>query len=136
MILIERPPNFEQIRAAFPDADKPGVLFAYDGAVYNPSGIVVPPALIAHEAVHLTNQGHVGAGYWWTKYIEDSEFRYVEELLAHAAEFRAQRLTQDRNFGARLLMATALRLIAPLYNYTPPRSLQQALKDLRQEIRK
>jgi hypothetical protein len=27
-------------------------------------------------------------------------------------------------------MKTAARLIAPLYNYTPPRSLQQAIRDI------
>jgi hypothetical protein len=133
MIIIDRPPNFEQIKAAFPKAESPGVLFAFDGAIYNPSGIVVPPALVAHENVHLTNQKHVGAEYWWEKYLTDSEFRYCEELLAHVAEFKMQR-TRDRNFVARLMVHTALRLVAPLYNYTPPVSLQTAMRDLRREI--
>jgi len=135
VIINARPPNFEQIHAAFPRADGAGVMFAYDGNIYNPSGHVIPPALIAHEEVHLREQRHVGASYWWTKYIEDSEFRYVEELLAHAAEFKAQRYN-DRNASARLLTATALRLVAPLYNYQPPRTLQEAMRDLREEIGK
>lgn len=134
MIINERPPNFDLIHAAFPGADKPGVIFAYAGNIYNPSGISIPPALIAHEAVHLENQEIDGADSWWGKYLADSEFRYVEELLAHAAEFKMQRNAKDRNFGARLLMSTALRLVAPLYNYEPPRTLQQALKDLQREI--
>jgi hypothetical protein len=133
MIINARPPNFDQVHAAFPRADAEGVIFAYDGNIYNPSGNPIPPALVAHEGVHLENQKHVGADYWWTKYIKDSEFRYVEELLAHAAEFRHQR-TNDRNASARLLTATALRLVAPLYNYTPPVSLQQAMRDLRREV--
>jgi hypothetical protein len=135
MIVIGYPPNFEQIKAAFPKAENPGVLFAHDKIIYNPSGNMIPPALIAHENVHLTNQSHVGADYWWEKYLTDSEFRYVEELLAHAAEFKVQRCS-DRNFVARLMVSTALRLVAPLYNYTPPVSLQQAMKDLRREIAK
>ena len=133
MIINARPPNFDQVRAAFPKADGPGVMFAYDGNIYNPSGNVIPPALLAHEEVHLREQRAVGADYWWGKYLTDSEFRYTEELLAHVAEFKAQRVT-DRNFVARLLLATALRLVAPLYNYQPPRTLQQAMKDLRREI--
>jgi hypothetical protein len=135
MIINQRPPNFEQIHAAFPNADKPGVLFAYDGRIWNPSGIVVPPALIAHENVHLERQKIPGQDptTWWEHYVLDSEFRYYEELLAHAAEFKAQRYN-DRNASARLLTATALRLVAPLYNYTPPRTLQQAMRDLRREI--
>ena len=136
MIIIGRPPNFEQIKAAFPDAEKPGVMFAY-GNIYNPSGNVIPPALIAHEKVHLERQHppFSNPGEWWDRYIHDSEFRYYEELLAHVAEFQMQR-TRDRNFVARLMVHTALRLIAPLYHYQPPRSLQGAMKDLRREIGK
>jgi len=144
VIVIDKPPNFEQIRAAFPNAEKPGVLFAFDGHIYNPSGIVVPPALVAHEEVHLRRQRDLGpspnsttqwsgAELWWQNYLQDSEFRYREELLAHVAEFQMQR-TSDRNFIARLMVHTALRLIAPLYNYVPPRSLQEAMRDLRREI--
>ena|SRR5271166_237293 len=136
MIIIDRPPNFEQIQAAFPKAVNPGVLFAYDGNIYNPSGIAVPPALVAHESVHLHRQTISGADLWWTLYLADSEYRYNEELLAHAAEFKVQRDRGDRNLGARLLLSTALRLVAPLYNYQPPVTLQQALEDLREEIGK
>jgi hypothetical protein len=132
MIINERPPNFEQIHSAFPKADGPGVLFAYDGAIYNPSGIVVPPALIEHEEVHLLRQRDE-PDCWWHYYLTDSKFRYNEELYAHVAEFRHQRVS-DRNMSARLLMSTALRLIAPLYNYQPPRTLQQALKDIRSAL--
>jgi hypothetical protein len=144
MIIIDRPPNFEQIKAAFPRSEGPGVMFAYDGNIYNPSGIVIPPALIAHEQVHLDRQKamgprplsttqYSGADLWWDRYLEDCEFRYNEELLAHVAEFKMQK-SSDRNVSASLLMRTALRLIAPLYNYQPPRTLQEALKDLREEI--
>ena len=144
MIINERPPNFEQIKVAFPRAENPGVLFAYGDRIYNPSGIVVPPALIAHEEVHLNRQRSAGptpgsttqwsgAELWWQRYLEDSEFRYHEELLAHVAEFKALK-AGDRNASARLLMSTALRLVAPLYNYQPPRSMRQAMKDLRSLI--
>lgn len=136
MIVIGYPPNFEQIKAVFPKAENPGVLFAHDQIIYNPSGIVVPPALVAHEEVHLNRQRDGGPIRWWGRYLDDSEFRYNEELLAHAAEFKAQYISGDRNFGARLLTHTAMRLVAPLYNYQPPRTLPQAIKDLRQEIAK
>lgn len=147
MIIVDRPPNFEQIKIAFPKSDGGNVIFAYAGDIYCPSGAAIPPALIAHEEVHLARQKMMepcsgsatqwsGPDLWWQYYLEDSEFRYQEELLAHVAEFKVQRTTNDRNFGARLLTATALRLVASLYDYQPPRTLQQALKDLRQEIAK
>ena len=135
MIINELPPNFEQIKAAFPRAGNPGVVFAYCPDIYNPSGITLPPALIAHENVHMERQTAWLQQKWWEQYIADSEFRYNEELLAHVAEFKALK-AGDRNASARLLMSPALRLVAPLYNYQPPRTLQQAMKDLLQEIAK
>lgn len=136
MIILKQPPNFEQIKAAFPKAEDRGVLFAYDGAIYNPSDIPVPQALIAHENVHLKRQALHGADIWWDHYLRDCEFRYNEELLGHVAEFQSLRGGRDRNFGARLLLHTALRLVAPLYNYEPPRTVPQAMTDLRREITK
>lgn len=147
MIIVARPPNFDAILAAFPDADKPGVIFAYGDDIFNPSGHEIPAALLAHERVHCKRQSSGSftriqgysaeklTAYWWTEYLRDPEFRYYEELLAHAAEYRDQAARwPDRNDRARLLQSTARRLVAPLYNYQPPRTLQQAVRDLRQEL--
>lgn len=137
-VIIERPPNFDQILAAFPDASKPGVIFAFGEHIYNPSGGVIPPALLAHEAVHQRRQqreNHPNAvENWWENYLADTEFRYTEELLAHAAEYRVQAVKLDRNYRAKLVMSTAARLVAPLYNYQPPRTLSTAMRDLRWEL--
>lgn len=136
-VLVERPPNFEQILKAFPDAGKPGVIFAYGDFIYNPSGGAIPDALFAHESVHQQRQrgpGKISPDIWWQLYIEDHAFRYREELLAHVAEYKAQLNGLDRNQRAKLLMATAARLVAPLYNYVPPRSLNAAARDLRWEL--
>lgn len=131
MIINERPPNFEQIVAAFPNAVDPGVIFAYGDHIYNPSGKTIPAALIAHEGVHLLNQReHVSPDHWWTVYIDDAEFRYREELAAHVAEYRAQVAGLDRNYQAKLLMTTAARLVAPLYAYSG-KGIQRAMKDIR-----
>jgi hypothetical protein len=159
-IEIANPPNFEQIVAAFPNASQPGVIFAYGDTIYNPSNIVISAPLLAHEEVHGYRQRGLnyivisaprlaheevlgyrqrGLNYsvdtWWKAYIEDPEFRYREELLSHAAEYRAQlRFIHDRNERAKLVMRTAQRLLAPLYNYGQPKSLNQALSDLRWAI--
>jgi hypothetical protein len=116
-IIIGKPPNFDEILAKFPGATGK-VLIAYDGKIYNPTGDFVPPALQAHEEVHLIRQlGRVEA--WWKQYIEDEEFRWFEEVMAHRAEFRVQaQFINDRNARERLLMSTAARLVAPLYGYS------------------
>ena len=131
MIKIERPPNFDRILSAFPDAGHHGILFAYGGDVYNPSDVVIPSWLLAHEYRHCARQWQSDPDAWWEKYITDDEFRYEEELLAHAEEYVWQALrVKDRNARARLEMRTAARLVAPLYNYAPPRSLAQAIRDI------
>lgn len=144
MIIHERPPNFADILKAFPNADKPGVIFAFGPHIYNPSGGEIPAALLRHEGVHQSRQLHASkdrtpeqmVNNWWVNYIADDEFRYREELAAHVEEYRAQLHGLDRNYRAKLLQATAQRLIASLYSYNPPRSLSQALCDMRQELQR
>lgn len=133
MIRIELPPNFHQIQKAFPNAIRRGVIFAYNGDIYNPSGVFVHKQLVAHEEMHLARQEVMGTYVWWGKYIDDAEFRYIEELHGHAAELRnllKNPRIANRNSRFTLLNQTAHRLIAPLYNYDPPRTLKQATSDL------
>lgn len=133
-IAFTRPPNFDQIVAAFPDASKPGVLFAFGDTIHNPSGIGIPTALIAHEVIHGRDQKTSGGPEkWWDKYLVDVEFRYRAELAAHVAEYKAQ-CTADRNLNHKLLWRTAARLVAPLYHYVPPRSLNDAMRDIRESL--
>jgi hypothetical protein len=101
---------------------------------------VIPPPLIAHEEVHGQRQcvpngaitRTINIERWWSAYLTDPEFRYREELAAHAAEYNMQaHHTRDRNDRAKLLMATARRLAAPLYAYGSSQpTLQQAMKHL------
>jgi hypothetical protein len=135
-VLIERPPNFGYIVKVFPKAAEPGVIFAFGEYIYNPSGFTIPPALLAHEAVHGERQlwpSMISVERWWEKYLEDAEFRYNEELPAHAAEFHAQ-LPADRNDRAKLLMSTARRLVAPLYAYGTRYTFNNAIRDLQSAV--
>lgn len=136
-VVVSDPPMFEQIKSVFPDAIKPGVIFAWGDTIYTRSPLVIPPALIAHEMVHGERQRRVqgvnGSNIerWWLDYLKDPEFRYREELAAHIAEYQAL-MPKDRNQRAKVLMATAQRLTAPLYAYGSKQpSLSQALCDLR-----
>jgi hypothetical protein len=131
-IEVSPPPMFAEIVATFPSAAGPGILFAFGDTIHNPSGIVIPPALIAHEEAHGARQLDVGVMLWWGKYLVDPEFRYREEVIGHVAEYKAQLpLVRDRNRRAQLLMSTAMRLTAPLYCYGPTRpTVKQVIADL------
>jgi hypothetical protein len=140
-IVIAQPPTIAAILEIFPEAAKPDVIFAFGDKIYNPSGNPIPRALMAHERVHGMRQLTMGLDVeqgvmrWWAQYLDDKSFRFEEELKAHAAEFREQAYGLDSNHRAKLLMATARRLIAPLYAYDdwrPP--LPRAMTLLREEL--
>lgn len=125
----------EEIRKAFPDRP-PGVVYAFGDTIYNPSGVILSPPLIAHESEHGWRQDHFfdGPEVWWRSYLEDVEFRFREEVQAHAIEYLAQD-PRDRNQRAFLLMSTVNRLLAPFYAYGNSITRQDATASLRKAIR-
>jgi hypothetical protein len=139
-IEIAKPPNYDEILKVFPKAGDYGVIFAYGDTIFNPSGVEISPPLMAHEEVHGRRQrGGIcdpdvePVRIWWGEYLADPEFRYREEILAHAAEFRVQ-MPRDRNLRAQLAINTARRLIAPLYNYGISKTLVQGVRDLEKAL--
>ena len=117
----ERPPNYEAILAVFPGAAGEGIVFAY-GDIYNPSGLKLPPELIAHEKVHCERQIEMGVEAWWDCYLVDGAFRFNEELLAHIAEYKSimsKYNYKDHAIGRvrqRAIEHVARKLAAPLYD--------------------
>jgi hypothetical protein len=87
-----RPPNYDAILAVLPEAANPGVMFCYGDTVYFPgaAGRTLTRELDAHERVHAERQlaYEGGPSAWWVKYLADAEFRYFEEALAHAEEYK------------------------------------------------
>lgn len=128
-IVRDHPPNILEIDAHFHCIDG-AILYAYGDTIYNPKGIHVPNYLLAHETVHMMRQMATTPEAWWKKYIEDEEYRYAEELAAHRVEYAvlADQIG-DRNTRAKLLMATAAKLTAPLYAFSK-KKLLQAQRDL------
>jgi len=127
-ILIEYPPIIDKIDEAFKCRDDQ-VIYAWGDTIYNPHGIQIPQFLIEHEKAHGRRQAE-GIEAWWDKYIEDVEFRYNEELIAHATEHKFRlRGVKDRNEQSRILMQSASRLVSPLYGKMT--NLNQAMKDIK-----
>lgn len=131
----EFPPNIDEIDRAFDSKRLHGILYAHGKFIYNPSSVDVPPWLVAHEAVHGYRQMHPDVpdaaeaealegmsiddrvARWWFKYIHDKDFRFAEELAAHAAEYRYfyRAHPNDRRIRRVFLQAVAERLAGPLY---------------------
>lgn len=110
------PPNYQQIRKAFPEAAGSGVIFCYGLTVYNPTGPSLTRALQAHEAVHCDQQINFegGPAAWWNRYIGSKQFRFDEEFPAHVAEYKAFRGNRGTSRAGHLHQI-AKRLSGPLY---------------------
>jgi len=114
-VIIGTPPLLDEIAAVFRRARDRGVIFSWGDKIYNPSGIVIEPALRAHEAVHGERQGRDVEG-WWRRYINDPQFRLAEEIPAHRAEFNYYvEHAANRNDRRRALTFIAARLAGSLY---------------------
>lgn len=124
------PPNIELLLEHFPNAAAPGVVFAYGDEIYVPSGKELTQELKVHEAVHGIRQKELGLDLWWQKYIEDEDFRYHEELIAHFAEFRALiAKNESRPYRRRAIKHIARKLAHPIYKFKG--GIDKATRDLK-----
>lgn len=118
VVVQERPPVFDSVCAAFNMYPK-GAVFSYGDKIYSPDYPVLPDHLIAHEMVHLRQQGHTkeGAAIWWGKFLRDPEFRLSQEVEAYARQYQYfSAHTGDRNAPFKFLHTLAQSLSGPLYN--------------------
>ena len=113
-IVVDYPPNFDQINKTFGSLKYRAILYAYGDTIYNPMDGVIPPELIAHEEVHGARQDD--PDHWWDCYLTQPHFRLAEELAAHRAEYQyLMEHAANRNLRRRALKYVAQRLAAPLY---------------------
>lgn len=115
IIVNEPPPNYDEIVAAIPAAKNYGVFFAFGNRIFNPDNVSLDASLIAHERVHGDRQGDDPRG-WWRRYLDDQQFRFAEELIAHCIEWQHVRDNGGtRNERRAALAMIAKRLSSPLY---------------------
>lgn len=116
LIRFENPPNIEALRAVFPITES--VVFAYYPHIFVPNGKPIDRQIIAHEMVHLDRQARHKDGVvgWWLDYIKDPEFRLMEEIPAHYAEWRYMLTAEPSRASRRKNLAIiAKKLSSPLY---------------------
>lgn len=124
----QRPPNFEAIAHRFPSAWRESVVFAYGEQIFVPSGKPMAPQFVIHEKIHCARQQEMGVEAWWQQYLDDDQFMYDEELLAHAGEYRYICMNAARKARRAYLQIIAKRLSSPLYGR--PVSKAKAERDI------
>lgn len=134
----ERPPIYDKICAKFPLVPmKRGVIYAWGRTIFNPDKIVIPKDLAIHEAMHGIRQeayvdprgGEGGIIAWWNRYLDDHDFRLVEEVMAHKAEATAliEKYGASRVARRKITAHVAARLANPIYQFKIARDEAQRL---------
>lgn len=116
-ILVAFPPNIKQIAEKFglTVEQAKNLLYAYGDTIYNPGNHKISRDLIVHETTHSMRQGK-NIEAWWKKYLNDSEFRIMEELEAYTNQYKAFCEDQkDRNMRAKFLHRIATDVSGPVY---------------------
>lgn len=125
----EKPPVWDALVAHFnPSWER--TIVAYADTIY--AKHPVPPDIVAHEMIHLKQQGYRKdkAKEWWTRYLKDPQFRYSQEVEAYQEQYRyLKRSVKDRNELARKLHKIAWDLAN---RYGLEVSLSEALKVIKQ----
>lgn len=79
----EIPPIYYSLKDQF-NVSWEDIIIAYAPNIY--SSKPIPKEKEVHEMVHILRQQEIGVDVWWGMYLEDTDFRLKEELLAYSAE--------------------------------------------------
>lgn len=118
-LIHARPPMYDEIADAFDVRGKP-ILFAWGNVIYAPQTSDISVPLLRHEEAHGKRQLQFEKiSGWWTRYINDPDFRLEEEKIGHIAEYLALlRNYSARNDRRRVLSFVAGKLASNLYRYS------------------
>lgn len=116
-VIKEYPPNYEEIIAAIPEvADNKTVVFAYGDKIYAPrTKKKLSKDIRVHEEQHKRQQGSDPAA-WWTRYLNDVEFRLSQEIEAYRVQYiYFVQKNHDVNKRKEFLQKISKSLSGPLY---------------------
>lgn len=88
-IMLAEPSVFKRAHEVFDLTDKQPI-FAYRGKIWNPYGGGMDDSIMAHEMVHLEQQGEDSEG-WWELYFMDPAFRLEQEIPAYRKQVQELR---------------------------------------------
>lgn len=144
------PPIIDKIDAVFHVKERRDIVFAWGDRIYAPCGQFVPFEIRAHEAVHGSRQLRHPESIegWWMDYIQNPEFRMLEEIPAHYAEYSFMCAGANRLQRRKALSIVAKKLASPLYQFgglmtyelaksllsIGPQQAQDILRDIPEEI--
>lgn len=122
------PAIYPQLQEKFKADWDQGVIIAYEGKIHSKEQPEAQKWI--HEEQHLLRQAELGDKAWWNLYLESSQFRLEEEILAYLAEVKfIKRNIKDRELRFHLIRDIAINFASELYGSII--SVDDALKILR-----
>lgn len=110
----ERPEIYWRLKAKFNVNWDDGIIIANGDTIYSKDKI--PPQKLVHELVHIERQSEYGLDNWWNSYINDDDFRLLEEVLAYKKEYDfLKRHIKDREAVFFYLREMATSLSSSIY---------------------
>lgn len=114
-IVNQLPPNIDAIRRRFQLDGFPTVVFTYGDTLYNPTGLEIPPDLMAHEETHAKQQSILGVEQWWALYLENDSFRLSQEVEAYKEQYQYTLGRYNRDSRRQVLSHIIRNLSSGLY---------------------
>ena len=116
-ISTQKPPDWilKSVKELFDVDWESGVIFTYGNTISNSTGEMTEDLLI-HEGNHIKQQEKIGADVWWKRYLEDSQFRFDQELECYRKQYQwVLKNVKSRNEVFRCLFHYAKSLSGPIY---------------------
>lgn len=116
-VIYEKPPNYDEILAAFPVIAGKEMFFAFGDRIYAPHRPrVISRDIQMHESAHGVRQFQVGVLKWWDRYLRDTEFRLAEEIIGYGAQYAELcKIEPNRHARRGNLVLLAGQLASPIY---------------------
>ena len=114
MQINQKPAIYKTLQDRFGINWESGIIIAYYPNIY--CKYALDDLKLVHENTHLEQQRLYGVEAWWERYLEDPNFRTLQEAEAYKneADF-AKKIMRDRNKLARYIDRIAKDLSSSIY---------------------
>ena len=99
-VIKSLPPNYEAIKQSGLKTND-NTVYCYGDKIYAPNCDPYPD-VIYHESIHSKQQGD-NPEAWWQRYLNDSGFRFEQELEAFAGQYNFVKKNTDARYAKQSL---------------------------------
>ena len=129
-VTAEYPPKeiYDKCVEQFGVSFEKGTVFAVDDKIHMYKPQQMSDHLMAHETTHIKQQSKHGWQEWWDRYLEDPEFRLLQELEAYHNQYKFLLENTNRQFRKFVLKRIVKDLSGKMYgNLISPEEAERVI---------